>query len=107
MIINKGRGEYRGIGLVEVIWKVRTLIMKNRLRDTINLHSALHGFRKGRGKGTATMEAKLDHNLAIMVHEPLFQVLLDVKKAYNSLDRVRCMEIMRRYDLGTRLLQRY
>ena len=56
------------------------------------------------------MEAKLAQQLAGMVHEPLFQVLLDVKKSYDSVDRGRCKEILRRYGLGRnlqRLLHRY
>ena len=31
-----------------------------RLRVAVSLHDALHEFRKGRGTGTATPEAKLD-----------------------------------------------
>ena len=56
------------------------------------------------------MEAKLEQQLAGIVHYPLFQVLIDVQKAYGSLDRGRCMEILGGYDLGPkiqRLLQRY
>ena len=37
------------------------------------------------------------------MHEPLFQVFLDVQKVYDSLDRGRCMEIMRRYGMGQRI----
>ena len=56
------------------------------------------------------MKAKLEQQLARIVHEPSFQVFIDVRKAYNSLDRGRCMEILRDYGLGPklqRLLQRY
>ena len=34
-----------------------------------------------------------------IAHEPLFQVFLDVRKAYKSMDRVRCTEIMRGYGM--------
>ena len=56
------------------------------------------------------MEAKLEQQLAGIVHNPLFQVFIDVRKAYNSLGRGRCMKILRGYGLGPRLqqlLQRY
>ena len=50
----KGKGEFRGIGLVEVIWKLLSLILHRRLA-VINLHEVLHGFREVRGTGTATL----------------------------------------------------
>ena len=56
--------------------------MNNKLRDAITLHDTLHGFRQGRGVGTATMEAKLDQQLAGIVHERIYQVISDVQKAY-------------------------
>ena len=110
VLITKGVGGYRGIGLVEFMWKVCMPIMNNRLRAAITLHDALHGFRQRRGVLTATMEAKLAHQLVGMVHEPISQVFLYVRKAYYSLDKGRCMEILRGYGLSPnlqRLLQRY
>ena len=110
MLITKGGGECIGIGLVEVIRKVCASIMNNRLWAVINLNDILHGFRQGRGTATAIMEENLDQQLAGLCHDPLFQVFLDVQKAYDSLDRVRCMEIIRGYIPGTnlqRLLHQY
>ena len=110
VLIPKGGVGYRGIGLVEVIWKVTMLIVNSWLRISIVLHDVLHGFQQGRGTGMEIMEAKLEQQLAGIVHEPSFQVFIDVQKAYNSLDRGRCTEILRDYGLGPkiqRLLQRY
>ena len=56
VLITKGGGGYRGIVLVEVIWKVCAPIVNNILQSTITLHDALHGFRMGRGTGTAIVE---------------------------------------------------
>ena len=56
------------------------------------------------------MEAKLEQQLAGIVHEPLFQVFINVRTAYNSLYIGRCMEILHGYGLGPkihRLLQWY
>ena len=61
----------------------------------MDIHDALYGFRAGQGKGNATLEAKLAQQLEGIAHEPLFQVFLDVKKAYDYMDRRRCMEILR------------
>ena len=86
--------------MVDNIWKVCKSIVSSQLRSFIVLHDILHGFRQGRGRGTAIMEAKLEQQLARIVHEPFFQVFLDVKKAYDSLDQGICMEILREYGLG-------
>ena len=110
ILIPRGGREYRCIGLVETIWKVYGTIVNCRLQSSIVLHDLLHGFRQRRGAGTAIIESKLEQQLAGIVHEPLFQVFIDVSKTYNSLDWVRCMVILRGCGLGPklqRILQRY
>ena len=59
VLIPKGEKEYRGIGLVAVMWKVVSVIPNLRFTSSITYHDALHGFRAGRSTGTATLEAKL------------------------------------------------
>ena len=48
---------------------------------------------------TETLEAKRAQQLAGLAHEPLFQVLLNVRKVYDLLDSGRCLEILRGYGL--------
>ena len=71
VLIPKGKGEFRGIGLVEVTWTVVVVILHRRLTEGIKLHDVLHGFREGRGTGTATLEAKLLQQIAAMREEVL------------------------------------
>ena len=59
VFLPKGRGEYRGIGIVEVVWKVCETVVNFRLKRSVVLHNALHGFRAERGTRTATLEANL------------------------------------------------
>ena len=59
VLILKGRKEYRGIGIVEVMWKVVAAILHRRITTAIIYHDFLHGFRAGRGTGTSISEAKL------------------------------------------------
>ena len=73
------------------------------LKRSVVLHDTLHGFREGRGAGTDTLEANLAQQLAGLAQNPLFQFFLDLYKAYDSMDRERCMEILRGYGLGTNL----
>ena len=78
VLIPKGKGDYRGIGLVEVMWKVVAVILNRRLTSSITFHDVLHGFRAGRGTGTATLEAKLLQQLAAMREEVLYVIFLDM-----------------------------
>ena len=70
-----------------------TTIMNTRIKTSISLFDALNEFRfrQGRGTGTATLEDKLAQQLEIICHVLLFQLLLDVNKAYDSLAQMRCM----------------
>ena len=45
VLIPKGKGEYLRIGLVEVLWKVCSVVANFRLKSNAVLHDALHGFR--------------------------------------------------------------
>ena len=48
VLIPKGSsGDYRGIGLLEVVWKLIERVVDERL-SKIELHDALHGFRAKR-----------------------------------------------------------
>ena len=66
VLIPKGGGDYRGIGLVEVVWKVVTLILNSQFTTSTTLHNVLHGLREGRGTGITSLEAKLIHKLTSM-----------------------------------------
>ena len=55
VLIPRGKKDYRGIGLVEVMWKVVAAILNRRFTASITYHNFLHGFQAGRGIGTATL----------------------------------------------------
>ena len=74
VLIPKGGGDYHGIGLVDVVWKVVAAILNRRLTASITYHDFLHGFRAGRGTGTATLEAKLLQQLAALREEVLYVI---------------------------------
>ena len=81
-----------------------------RLKGKVDLYDSLHGFRKGRGTGTETLEENLEQKLAGLAHDPLFKVFLDMRNMYNLIDQGMCMELLRGYGLRpnlARLLARY
>jgi hypothetical protein len=71
----------------------------------IDFHPCLHGGMPKRGTGMATIEAKLAQQLAWVEQEPLYQIFFDLRKAYNHLNREKCLEIMTGYGVGPKLLR--
>ncbi len=104
VLIPKGGGEYRGIGLLEPIWKVMERVMDTRL-ETINLHDSLHGCLAGRGTGMGIIEGKLAQQLAHLEQRPFFGVFLDLKKAFDAMDRDRCLAILALHGVGPQLIR--
>ena len=66
VLITKGKGDYCGIVLVEVMWKEVADILNLWITVSITYHDFLHGLREGRGTGTATLEAKLIQHLVAL-----------------------------------------
>jgi hypothetical protein len=69
-------------------------IVQRRLQNGIEFEDSLHGFRPGRGTGTATLTLKLIMEKNLHGGQTLFQVFLDLKKAYDTLDRDRTLLIL-------------
>jgi hypothetical protein len=84
VLLPKGGGDYCGIGLLDPIWKVVEKVMVAQL-SVIKLHNCLHGGLPCRGMGMAIMEVK-QQQLAWVDQEPLYQIYLDLRKAYDALD---------------------
>jgi hypothetical protein len=59
-------------------------IIHLHLQDAIEFHPALHGFLQGRGTGTCILEAKLQMQLAFYTWQPLYQIFIDLSKAYDT-----------------------
>ena len=104
VLIPKGGGDYRGIGLLEPFWKTIEVIIDSRLQ-VITFHDCLHGFLKGRGTGTATMEAKLAQQHAYLEQEALYSTFIDLRKAYDAMDRERCLLLLEGYGVGPMTLR--
>jgi hypothetical protein len=104
VLIPKGSVGCRGIGLLEVVWKVVSSIIDIQLKNAIQFHDSLHGFRTQRGTAAATIEVKLRMNLYQGQQQTLYQVFIDMKKAYNTLHRGRTLEILKGYGVGPKIL---
>jgi hypothetical protein len=103
VLLPKGGGDYRGIGLLEPLWKVVERIMDWQL-NALPLHEALHGCQNGCGMGTAILEAKLAQQLVHLEQAPFYGVFLDLKKAFNAMDRERYLLILDGYGAGPNMV---
>ena len=88
-----------------VLWKVISGVINLRILSSIQFHDALHVFCAGRGTGTSTLEAKLLHQLIAMRETVLHSIFLNLRKAYNNLERYRCLDILSGYGVGARTLR--
>ena len=104
VLIPKTDGSFRGIGLLEVVWKILMRILDARIKGSIQFHDALHGFQSARGTGTAIIEAKLLQSLSVREQEALHMIFLDLRKAYDTLDRARTLDIIEQYGVGDQWL---
>ena len=99
LILKGGGRDFRGIGIVEVLWKNTTFIITRRLMSAIEFHDTFYGFREGRGTGIAYLNPKLLQQLTDMSEVVLHKIFLDFHNFYNSLHRGRCLNILMGYGV--------
>ena len=98
-------GKFRGITLLEVLYKLWGMIVYLRVIKVIQFHPDIHGFRCCRGCSTAILEAKLEMQQAALQGVPYFQIFLDLAKAYDSIDRDRLLDVLAGYGFGPNMLR--
>ena len=95
LLILKGASrDFRRCSLVEVLWNIVIILPNLRLMTSIKLHDVLHRFQAGRGTGTAALDYKLLQYILAMREADLFEVFLDLPKAYDALDWDRLFVIL-------------
>ncbi|MGL4351544.1 MAG: RNA-directed DNA polymerase [Plesiomonas shigelloides] len=99
------RGKYRGIALLESVYKLISGLINHRVTTAVKFHDAIHGFRGGRSCSTAILEAKLEMQRARQAGKVYYQVFLDLSKAYDTVDRTRLRQVLQAYGLGPRVLR--
>jgi hypothetical protein len=87
-----------------MIWKVLEKVMDLRL-EAIVLHDSLHGCLALQGMGTGIIEAKLAQQLAHLEQRPFFGIFIDLRKAFDTMDHGRCLEILALHGVGLKMLR--
>ena len=59
----------------------------------------------GRVRSTSTIEDKILQNLITIMETVLHSILINLRKAYDALDRDRCLGILAGYGVGPSTLQ--
>ena len=103
MLIPKGNLDTRGIGLVEVVWKVVEAMLDTHIKSVVQSHDVSHGYCAGKGTRTAIMEFKLLQELASVDQDPLLLVFLELRKSYDNLERWRLIQTLEDYGEGPKL----
>ena len=87
VLIPKGTTDAQFIGLLETLWKVVEALIGTRQNASLQFHDILHRLWARRGLRTAIMDLKPAQELSSVDHCPLFLVFLDLRKAYDIVDR--------------------
>ena len=85
-----------------VLWKIISIIIDQLLADSIEFRNILHGIRAQKGTGTATLEAKLLQYITIPRQDVLYNIFVDIHKAYVALDWVHTLVIMEGFGVVPR-----
>ena len=59
LIPKEASGDFRGVGLVEVLWKTVISFLNHQLTTSIIIHDVMHRLRSGQWTGTAELGARL------------------------------------------------
>jgi len=105
VLLPKPNGGARCIGLLEVVWKLMEAIIDTRVKEVIEFHDCLHGFRSGRGTDISIIEAKLIQQLAAIAGEALFECFIDLRQAFDSVDHEASLTILEDRGAGPNLLR--
>ena len=81
------------------------MILNFHFTASTTYHDSLCGFQAGRGTGTANLKVKILQKVTAMREEVLHAIFLDLHKAYDTLDRSRCLDILEVYGMGPRALR--
>ena len=81
------------------------MILNFRFTASITYHNSLHGFWAGCCTGTANLEVKLIQKVVDWREAVLHEIFLDLHKAYDALDRSRCLDILEGCGMGNRSLR--
>jgi hypothetical protein len=109
----KGKGDrkaadnYRGISLLSIPGKVYTQILMQRVYQQVDgqLHECQSAFRRGRGLGDAVFTLRMVMSRCKEFSQPMHMAFVDLRKAYDSVDRGMLWLALRKFGVHPKLLE--
>ena len=96
---------WRPIAILPIFYKLFARMIYNRISPTLLAHQSedQHAFTPGVRIEDALLcaEIAVEHSLEFNV--PLWVMNMDLRKAYDSIDRERFLNLLRRYGMGPRI----
>ena len=89
--------------MLGAVHKLVSAIINRRMAERIMFCDAMHGFRRKRGCFTAIGKVKLRMQRAACAGKTLYQVFLDLRKAYDSIHREGVLALLEKYKVGRRI----
>jgi hypothetical protein len=86
LLPKSGSTDFRGISLLDCIYKLILTCINARAARSIQFHEGVHGFWAERGCLTAIYEAKMDMTARMESGSTYHQVFLDLSKAFDTVD---------------------
>ena len=93
-------GSYRGISLLEAVGKIYARVLLNRLNDKVCptiIPESQSGFRSGRGTVDMIFAARQLVEMCIEKRWPLYQVFVDLTKAFDTINREALWKILGKF----------
>ena len=96
-------GGVREIGLLEYIYKLISQIINLYLSKAIYFWEKVYEFWEKYRTFTIVGKTKLRIQIATYQLDVLYQVYLDLSKEYDSIDRNKIVQLLKKYKIGSRL----
>ena len=90
----KGNRNFQVVGLVEVIWKMVSVIINREIGTVVWFHEILHGLLTSWKKWIDSLKSKTPQHMMKIREEVLYNLFLDLQKVYDALNRQRCIEFL-------------
>ena len=91
LLPNRG-GDLQDMVLVEVLWKLITIIIDGNIQKYISTHGSRHVLLSRRWEVTATIGEKFHYNLKTLQHIHLYQIcLLNINKGEQVQIQILCL----------------
>jgi hypothetical protein len=110
-LFKKGDSEicdnYRGISLLSIASKILSKVLYWRIENKVEtkLHEAQCGFRRGRGCVDQIFNLKECISMSRQKNQPLFMCFIDLRKAYDSVNRDLLWKALRSYGLSEKTIR--